>query len=223
MASSKRKPHPDLKISSAEILNSMSQASAERMYQECSVGAAQDGNCLFPDVKIKNGEYPRKSLSKVSCNKYIIDKDVKTRCHEVLAHPNGKIRLPYHLIAWRAQGKTVPDFESGVDISHHCKKGQMRAAAAKASARCRDVGNGCFSKLCLEESSHAENLARGACDPIHQCPHCELFFSDCKHVPTCGTDRALEEAMEEQPPIASITIEFADGTTRKVVFAASEE
>jgi len=49
------------------------------------------------------------------------------------------------------------------------------------------------------------------------------FSWTAKHHPVCGTDLKLEEAMRKQPSVTSITIEFADGTTRKMTFAASEE
>jgi len=42
----------------------------------------------------------------------------------------------YHLIAWRASGQEVPNFEEGFDISHKCRKGQMRKPGEKGSFGC---------------------------------------------------------------------------------------
>lgn len=127
----------------------------------------------------------------------------------IVCKPKGRSGFPYHLIAWRALGHQVPDFESGNDISHHCKKGQMRDAPPKGSRHpALKSATDASARLAWNNRHTRTTCLVELATPFTSDPHCQLFFLDCKHHPTCGTDPKLEEAMREQPSVTSITIEF---------------
>jgi hypothetical protein len=141
---------------------------------------------------LKHGEYPRLSINKETAKK-IQNSEIRNK---VLAQ--SKTRIPYHLIAWRASGQEVPNFEEGFDISHKCRKGQMRKPGEKGSFGCIENKFGCFSIDCLELSDHGSNLDRGKCLPIIECPFCKLLFKNCKHNPICGTSADVETSFAAQ-------------------------
>lgn len=200
-------------IPSHEILNATPVAVAEEWYQALVAGATVAGACRFPDVSISNGQYPRLSLGKTRASQ-IQDPAVRRTVEERLARKR-KVRVAYHQLAWRASGHEVPAFNSGNDLGHKCRRGQMQCEP-KTSRNCTDALMGCFSKECLEISQHHHNLARARCTPIVQCLLCNQFFNQCPHGgptgETCGASPTLTDALNTQKPIARITVEYTDGT-----------
>lgn len=195
-------------IPSARILNALPVKKAREIYDRLAEKSFPVNNCLFPVISLKDGEYPRFSLSKENTQE-LDDEELKGL---VLAKlKGGKVRVPYHLLAWRASGKTLLAFEDHWDISHTCRRGQM-ATGEQGSHLCSKVQYGCFSMKCLEQVSHEENLDKGRCEPIICCPYCKLLFKNCKHEPICGTNRATEEALKKQGKVKVVRVYFEDRT-----------
>jgi len=212
----KRKQVPHTKIASEKIANSLPVKVAEEIYQSLLKNSvlSSSNTCVFPKIKTRNGDYPRLKLNQDILRK-IQDANIRK-----LALDATKVRIPYHVIAWRATGNLVPEFSSGIDISHKCRRGQMRkpnVTNKNSTFHCHEEEFGCFSMQCLELSSHQDNLSRGTCSSIMQCPHCQLLFNSCKHDPTCGSATMhFNEALKNQKEVKSIQIEFVDGTKIKL-------
>jgi len=202
----KRKAPNQANVESAEVLNHLSLEVVQKLYGDLRGKAVLDpSGCLFPRVSVKNGEYPRRTINKDILGQ-INDKTLRAKA---MASP--KVRIPYSMIAYRAAGNVIPAFELGQDLSHTCRRGQMRDAPSKGSALCSDVRNGCFNAACITIETHTENLSRGRCIPLVRCPNCTLVFDQCEHTPTCGTDYALEESLSKQSPIKRIRVEYVNG------------
>lgn len=209
-----RKSIAHTKVHSHEVLNNIPVAVAEEWYQALVAEATASGSCRFPDVSIANGQHPRLSLSKIRASQ-IEDPAVRHDVEERLSKKR-KVRVAYHQLAWRASGYEVPAFDSGNDLGHKCRRGQMQCEA-KTSKNCAEARLGCFAKECLELSQHNHNLSRARCTPIVKCPLCSQFFNQCTHGgptgATCGATPALTDAINTQKPIARITVEYTDGTS----------
>lgn len=173
-----RKPVPHTINPTASILNALPVVVAEQIYNRYKEGAEASGDCLFPRFKVPNGKYPRVKLTLNDAES--LPNDLR----DLVKMNRNRGRISLHQAAWRAMGHEIPDFESGLDISHTCRRGQMRTES-KTSVRCDIVKYGCFSKTCLELTDHRSNLRRGNCpDPI-ECPRCHFIIDNCGHAPKC--------------------------------------
>lgn len=214
----KRAPVAHTQLASSRFLNAISVADAEKMFQVCAANATQSGTCLFPHRTVDKNKYPRVTLNQKHIN-MITDAEVKKEAQARLAG-SSKIRIPYHLIAWRASGNILQNFEDGKDVSHKCRRGMMvlDPKLGESTQSCTDAKTGCFNKTCLKIETHEENLARGTCDPIMRCSSCRLFFSNCSHSPRCGASDEKEAGLAGQKAVKRIRIEYQDGTTEDVEF-----
>lgn len=212
-SSGKRKRVSHTKYSGEELLNALPVEEALRLYNECAANAVRIDGCLFPTYLLKQGDYPR-----IYLNKKVVAKLDREDLKAALQADTTRPRVALHHLAWRALGNQLPDFEEGKDISHKCRKGQMQIPVSERGEKgnktfpANERRFGCFNPSCLEVVTHRENLDRGSCVPIMECPNCKLFFNNCKHDTPCGTAPRLEKALKTQKVIRSIRIEFTDGT-----------
>jgi len=204
-ASLKRRAAPHTQVNSSTVLNALPVEVAKTVYDGLASKATKDGDCLFPSLQIRHGDYPRYKISKT-----LIQKLISSDLQKQLLAKDTKTRVFYHQLAWRACGNLVPDFESGSDLSHKCRRGQMRKPGTTTSFDCASEKMGCFSMQCIEVVHHTSNLSRGRCTPIIACPNCKLYFNNCKHNPICGTD--LAGLYNSQRQLKRICIEYMDGT-----------
>lgn len=225
------------------IANSIPTLHCEYLYQQLQRNAVQCMDCVFPNLLLEKG-YPRYTLNKTDRAIFLGElepkaqdetveafqsraKEFVTAHKEELKWPKKKQRIPYHHIAWRSLGQIIL---KGSDVSHICRRGEMQSNYVPAHQKnqtswtCSQVFMGCFSRTCLEQVPHQDNLERSRCIPVTRCRYCTLHTVQCCHTPHCGSKFiATDEELSRQKPVKSIVITYTDGSQETIDAPIAED
>jgi len=218
MTKNKRRRVPHTILSAATLLNALTKEdSLEIIQNQINDGNARitEDGCILSRLKCRQGDYPRIKIPVKYKPRY------SPEIQKMFETNSGATKVMLHQIAWRSRGELVPDYDDGIDLSHTCRRGQVRFEGAKNESRNADTCNaGCFNKDCLELSSHKDNLLRSNCVSIQKCSYCQLYTNHCIHHPSCGSKDQISRSnltTQEQKKIVKIVIIYEDGSSNEII------
>jgi hypothetical protein len=202
----KRKVAGNAVMPKDKLLNALTPEQCSDVIRQEKKVISAHGNCWYSTRQVKTGGYPRVQLPQGLFNKI---PEIKSMLG-AKGEKRGLLKVALHQLAWRAAGNLVPDFTSGVDLSHTCKRGQALFAGG-GQRKASDVERGCFNHEHLELVDHKINLDRGTCAPITECPYCRCLAFACAHMPRCGYANDALAARLDAQQVARVQVTFADG------------
>lgn len=173
---------------SAELVNSLSISLAKCLVaKELKTWSEERDGCTVSTRVTQKGEYPRVGI--------------KTHLGEQFAHlPKQQCRVLITHLILRANGQTVPSWESGSDVAHSCHNGKAKHDGYKC---CITLGH-------LSVTTHDANMKQQNCPALTRCSFCQLL-SRCPH--SCLAAHALELEFKSQKKVASVTLTYEDGSS----------
>jgi hypothetical protein len=191
-------------FSKAELLNSIPVEVAKELY---AIELEQHAGPIDPETGAAGQAHAQSSLAtRWSRSPRSTGQSVCSPCVRGIKEPKGQFKVAVHQLAERAKGVLLPDYSDNIDLHHTCGSGKLLPGDVSPHRR-----KPCITQAHIDQGTHAMNMSAQGCQPILQCPHCNLFFRGCHHKPACFAGNALEQLLNGQEQVNSVEVTFASG------------